>query len=103
MFKLKLLMIILLDQPYVIEDRISGAQYLNFLQETLPILMDDLPLNVHQDMWYQFDGALAHFTRPVHYWLNHNYLGKWIGHGGPVTWPACSPDFTPLDFFYGAV
>jgi hypothetical protein len=51
--------------PHVIEDCIGGAQYLNFLQETLPILMDDLPLNVRQDMWYQLDGAPAHFTRPV--------------------------------------
>jgi hypothetical protein len=31
--------------PYVIEDRIGGAQCLNFLQETRPIFMDDLPLN----------------------------------------------------------
>jgi hypothetical protein len=37
-----------LTGPYVI-DRIDGAQYLNFLQESLPILMDDLPLNVRQD------------------------------------------------------
>jgi hypothetical protein len=32
-----------LTGPYVIENRIGGAQYLDFLQETLPILMDDLP------------------------------------------------------------
>jgi hypothetical protein len=49
----------------VLEDRIGGAQYLNFLQGTLPILMVDVPLNVHQDMWYQLDGALAHFTHPM--------------------------------------
>jgi hypothetical protein len=48
----------------VIEYRIDGAQYLNFLQETFPILMDDLLLNVRQDMWYQLDGAAAHFTHP---------------------------------------
>jgi hypothetical protein len=85
----------------VIEDRIDGAQYLNFLQKTFPILMDDLPLNVRQDMWYQLAGAPAHFTRPVGGWLNRNYPGRWIGRGGPVTWPARSPDFTPLDFFMG--
>jgi hypothetical protein len=85
--------------PYVIEDCIGGAQYLNFLQETLLILMDNLPLNVPQDMWYQLDGALAYFTRPVRAWLNHNYPGRWIGLGGPVTWPAFSSDFTPLHFF----
>jgi hypothetical protein len=54
-----------LTGPYVMEDRIGCAQYLNFLQETLPILTDDLPLNVRQDMSYQLDGAPAHLTRPV--------------------------------------
>jgi hypothetical protein len=54
--------------PYVIEDRIGGTQYLNFLQETLPTLMDDLPLNINQDMWFQQNGAPAHFTRPVRDW-----------------------------------
>jgi hypothetical protein len=67
--------------PYVIEDRIGGAKNLNFLQETLPILMDDFPLSVRQDMWYQLDGAPAHLTRPVRGWLNHNYPSRWIGHG----------------------
>jgi hypothetical protein len=84
--------------PYVIEDRIGGAKYLSFLRETLPILMEGLPLNVRQDMWNQLDGASVHFTRPVRDWLNHNYLGRWIGRGGPVTCPARSPHFTPLDF-----
>jgi hypothetical protein len=65
----------------VIEDRIGGVQYLSFLQETLSILVEDLLLSVCRDMWYQLDGALAHFTRPVHDWLNHNYPGRWIGHG----------------------
>jgi hypothetical protein len=89
--------------PYVIEDRIGCAHYLNFLQETLHILMDDLPLNVRQDMWYHFDGAPAHFTRPVRDWLNHNYPGGWIGRGGPLTWPARSPDFTPVISLWGCM
>jgi hypothetical protein len=89
--------------PYVTEDGIGGAQCLNFLQETLPILMNDLPLNVRRDMWYQLDGAQARFTRPVRDLLNHNYPGRWIGRGDPVTWPACFPDFTPKDFLYGVV
>jgi hypothetical protein len=81
--------------PYVTEHRMSGVQYLNFLQKTLRILMDDLPLNVRQDMRYQLDGAPAHFTRPVRDWLNHNYPFTWIGRGSLVTWHARSPDLTP--------
>jgi hypothetical protein len=87
-----------LTGPYVIEDRIGGAQYLNFLHETLPILMDSLTLNLRQDMWYQLEGAPAHFIRPVRDWLNHNYPGRWIGRGGQVIWPEHSPEFIPLDF-----
>jgi hypothetical protein len=87
----------------VVEDRISGAQYINFLQETLRILLGSLPLIVCQDVYYQLDGAPALFIHPVFDWLNHNYLGRWIGRGGPVTWPARSPDFTPLDFLWGCM
>ena len=31
--------------------------------------------------------------------LNRVYSRKWIGRGGPVAWPARSPNLTPLDFF----
>jgi hypothetical protein len=27
------------------------------------------------------------------------YPNQWIGRGGPIHWPASSPDLTPLDFF----
>jgi hypothetical protein len=54
-------------------------------------------------MWYQLDGAPAHFTRPVRDLLNHNYPGRWIWRGGSSDWPSRSPDFTPLDSFNGDV
>jgi hypothetical protein len=28
-----------------------------------------------------------------------NFPGQWVGQGGPIVWPPCSPDLTPLDFF----
>ena len=28
-----------------------------------------------------------------------HFPGRWIGRGGPITWPPRSPDITPLDFF----
>ncbi|GFU50622.1 uncharacterized protein TNCV_235841 [Trichonephila clavipes] len=32
--------------------------------------------------------------------LTHRtYPRRWIGRGGPVNWPACSPDLSCLDFF----
>ncbi|KOC70312.1 hypothetical protein WH47_02815 [Habropoda laboriosa] len=32
-------------------------------------------------------------------WLNENFQNKWIGRGGPVSWPPRSPDFSSCDFF----
>jgi hypothetical protein len=49
--------------------------------------------------WFQHDGAPAHFARNVRDILHHMYPNQWIGRGGPIHWPARSPDLTPLDFF----
>ncbi|KAJ8918866.1 hypothetical protein NQ315_011157 [Exocentrus adspersus] len=38
---------------------------------------------------------LAIISREV---LDREYSDRWIGKGGPVAWPARSPDLTPLDF-----
>ena len=31
--------------------------------------------------------------------MNEIFDEKWIGRGGPVTWPPCSPDLTSRDYF----
>ena len=41
---------------------------------------------------------LRHFSRVVGQFSNRHFANKWIGRGGPVAWPARSPDFNPLDF-----
>ncbi|GFS78266.1 uncharacterized protein TNCV_3172211 [Trichonephila clavipes] len=33
------------------------------------------------------------------YALDTAYLGRWIERGGPINWPARSPDLSCLDFF----
>jgi hypothetical protein len=50
-------------------------------------------------MWLQLDGAPPHFALSVRTWVNESYPNRWIGRGGPVAWPARSPDLTPPDFF----
>ncbi|KAF5283062.1 hypothetical protein FQR65_LT14079 [Abscondita terminalis] len=57
-------------RPYELPHTLNGRSYLNLLQQTLPMLMEDLPLNVTQTMIFMQDGAPTHF----------------------------SPDFNPLDF-----
>jgi hypothetical protein len=73
---------------------------LNFLQNDLPELLEDVPLRDLQNMWFQNDGCPAHYARAVREYLNQEYPGRWIGRLGPILWPPRSPDLNPLDFFY---
>lgn len=84
---------------FVLPPRLNGIIYLNFLREELPILLDDVPLQLRQNMWFMHDGAPAHFSVNVREHLNDSFQNQWIGRGGPVPWPARSPDLNPLDFY----
>lgn len=86
--------------PIEIPNRLNSEQYLNFLQNQLGGLLEDVPLIARVGMYFQHDGAPAHFGRPVRNWLNENYPDRWIGRGGPVAWPARSPDYNPLDYYF---
>jgi Mga helix-turn-helix domain len=87
--------------PYFFEGTLDGTAYLNFLRNTLNGLMEDVPLNIRQFMWYQHDGAAPHYARNVREFMNNQWDQQWLGRGGPVAWPARSPDLTPIDFFCG--
>lgn len=84
--------------PYVLPERLNGATYLQFLQNVLPDYLDDVPLGIRRQIWFMHDGAPPHFSRAVRDFLNATYP-RWIGRGGPRTWPPRSPDLNPLDFF----
>ena len=86
--------------PVVLPRRLGGQGYLEFLQTQLPALLEDVPLIVRRDMWYMQDGAPAHWAVIVRQHLNAYFGNRWIGREGPIAWPARSPDFNPLDFFY---
>jgi hypothetical protein len=49
-------------------------------------------------MYYQLDGAPAHFDQVVRQYLNHKFPNRWIGCGGAQSWPPQSPDLNPLDY-----
>lgn len=86
--------------PYILPDRLTGQNYLIFLEEVLPELLEDVPLAVRHRMWFQHDGAPPHFFRAVRTHLNARYRRRWMGRGGHVPWPARSPDFSWIDFCY---
>ncbi|XP_076247807.1 uncharacterized protein LOC143187479 [Calliopsis andreniformis] len=86
--------------PYILPDRLDGPKYKIFLEHVLPDLMDDIPYEIRQNMFYQHDGAPAHYSQNVRAYLNQAFQDRWIGRGGPVAWPPRSPDMNPLDFFF---
>lgn len=65
----------------------------------MPLLLEELPEDMQRNIIYQHDGAPAHFGRRVRAHLHRAFPDNWIGRGGPVNWPARSPDLTPLDYF----
>ena len=75
-------------------------QYVTFIRNTLPLLLEDVPFGVRQCMWFQHDGAPANRAREVRQYLNEIFGNWWIGRCGPVKWPSTrSPDLTPFNFY----
>lgn len=85
--------------PFILPRRLNGQTYLHFLQENLPNLIEDVPLNIRQRLLFMHDGAPAHFSHMVRDYLNVTFQGNWIGRGGPIPWPPRSPDLNPCDFY----
>lgn len=87
--------------PHIFENRLTGEIYKNFLEHTLPGLLENIPM---ETLWLQHDGAPAHYSREVREYLSNTFENRWIGRGGHVAWPPRSPDLTPLDYFlWGAL
>lgn len=85
--------------PYFFEERVTGQVYLQFLRNELPRLMNILPENVKNRMWYLHDGAPVHHTAAIQDHLNNAFPNRWVGRGSPFPWPPRSPDLTKMDFF----
>lgn len=85
--------------PHYLPNNLNGHAYLSFLQNDLPVILEDMPLNIRRDMIYQNDGCPAHYARSVRDYFDNTFPNRWIGRNGPILWPARSPDLTPVDFF----
>ncbi|KAJ4440649.1 hypothetical protein ANN_08796 [Periplaneta americana] len=82
------------------EDQLLAEQaYTNFLENTIPHVLEDTPLINRQHIHFLHDGAPAHFSRTARRYLNRRFPDRWIGRGGPIAWPPRSPDLNPLDFY----
>ena len=86
--------------PYFFNGTLTGQRYLNFLENELPLLLQEANFNQRQQQLYlQQDGGPAHNSAIVRDFLNRVYPERWIGTNGHIRWPARSPDLSPLDYF----
>jgi len=46
--------------PYFYAGTLTGELYSDFLTNTLPILLENIPLNVRENIWLQQDGGPQH-------------------------------------------
>ena len=51
--------------PVILDSRMTGKNYLDFLQNELPKQLEDVPLATRTAMYLQHDGAPSHYTRHV--------------------------------------
>jgi hypothetical protein len=82
-------------RPPVLPNRVTGAAYHRFLANGLSVLLEHVPLH-KQYIRFMHDGTPPHFLRIVRHHLNQTFGDQWIGRGGPVNWPARTPDLNPL-------
>lgn len=85
--------------PVFLPQRLNGQTYTDFLQNELPQLLENLPLDLRAQMWFMHDSAPPHFSIIARQHIQNVYGNRWIGRGGPVPWPPRSPDLNPLDFY----
>lgn len=79
--------------PFLLNDTMNADRYLRMLEEDMWHLIRN-----EQGLKFMQDGAPPHFANRVRQWLDIHFQNKWIGRGGPIHWPARSPDLTPYDF-----
>lgn len=84
--------------PYLYHEHLTSVRYLQFLQNDLPLLLQNVGIDVNT-MWFHQDGAPAHNSNIVMNHLNVTFPGKVISTNGDLRWPARSPDLTPMDFY----
>ena len=88
--------------PHILPDRLDGPAYKYFLEHVLPDLMDDIPYEIRQNMYYQHDGAGPYFANIVRAYLGETFQDKWIGRGGRedhVAWHPTVTGYESAGFF----
>lgn len=64
--------------------RLKGEIYLGFLRQDLPILLEEVPLQIRNCMWLLQDGEPPQLNIDVRQHLNEVFSDRWICRGGYV-------------------
>lgn len=85
--------------PIFFNENLNSVRYLDMLRyEIQPLIENEIPACERDQLIWQQDGAPYHRGEIITDFLNQHY-NRWIGINGTISWPARSPDLTPLDFF----
>lgn len=88
--------------PFFIEGNLDGPKYIILLHNHIVPAMQTSAARQNiawADVYFQQDGAPAHYSRLVREYLDLVFPNRWIGRLGTIAWPPRSPDLTPLDYF----
>lgn len=70
----------------------------------LPVILDTVPYEHQETMWFMLDGTPPHHTRQqLHYLFPGRLIGREAGNNAAyrtnIIWPPRSPDLNPCDIF----
>ena len=80
---------------------VNGENYLEILCEVVVPQLQTKPN--FDELFFQQDGTSPHYPLRVRDYLNKVFTQRWFGRTGSIEWPPCSPDLTPMDFFFWGV
>lgn len=69
--------------PNFYDGTLNGRRYSDFLT-LLPMMLEDIPLLLRQNLFFQQDGSPAHNAIMVRQQLNEMFGNRWMGTHGPV-------------------
>jgi hypothetical protein len=79
------------------ETTITDIVYFDMLQQFLIPQLDEI--DQEGCIYFQQEGAHAHYLEKVLEYLNTRFPSQWIGQAVPIAWPPRSLDLTTLNFF----
>ena len=80
---------------------VNGENYLEILCEVVVPQLQTKPN--FDELFFQQDGTSPHYALRVRDYLNKVFTQRWFRRTGSIEWPPCSPDLTPMDFFFWGV